>query len=328
MNQELKNNCELFIENKGVIEKGFKLESAYIYPMCSSIYTSRKMHVDMDKMKECDRILKRKTGILSDYRGNVRMALVSMMAVSERPEEFLSHVMDTYEMLKKGKIFGSEYLIVAAAAICSNVDAGRQEEIVGKSKEIYKLMKENHPILTSDEDSIYAALLAVSGLKIEEVMEGMEKCYQSLKPNFFSGNAVQSLSHILALSKDAPEEKCRKVMDIFNKLKAQGKKYGTGYELSILGGLALLDVEIDAIVSEVVEVDDYLKKQKGFGMLGIGSVQRLLHASLLVMNLHMPETESLQTAALNSVIALIISQQIAMCTVLIAASATAASVSS
>lgn len=328
MNQELEKNCGLFIENKGVIEKGFKLESAYIYPMCSSIYTSKKMHVDMDKMKECDKILKGKTGILSDFRGNVRMALVSMMAISEWPEEFLSRVMNTYEMLKKGKLFGSEYLIVAAVAICSNVDAGRQEEIVGKTKEIYKLMKENHPMLTSDEDSIYAALLAVSGLKIEEVIEGMETCYQNLKPKFFSGNAVQSLSHILALCKDAPEEKCKKVMDIFNKLKTQGKKYGTGYELSILGGLALLDMEADTIVSEVIEVDDYLKKQKGFGMLGIGSTQRLMYASLLVMNLHMPETESLQTAALNSVIALIISQQIAICTALIAASATAASVSS
>lgn len=328
MNQELEKSCRLFVENKEVLEKGFKWESAYINTMCSSIYTSKKKPVNIDRMKACDKILREKTGILSDFRGNVRMALITMMAISKEPEEFFLRVMDTYEILKKGKIFGSEYLIITAMAVCSNVDAGSPDGIIDKIKEIYSLMKKKHPFLTSDEDSIYAALLAASGLKIEEVVEEMEACYHNLKPNFFSGNAVQSLSHILALGQDSSDKKCKRVLDIYNKLKEKGMKYGTGYELSTLGGLTLIDMDVDTVVTEVAEVDDYLKRQKGFGILGIGSAQRLMYASLLVMNMHMPETESLQMASLNGVVSLIVSQQIAICSAMIATSVTVTSVSS
>ena len=96
-------------------------------------------------------------------------------------------------------------------------------------------MKNVHPFLTSGEDSIYAAMLALSEQSEEDIVDEAENCYRLLKPEFFSGNAVQSLSLVLTLCEGSAEEKCNAVMELFRELKARGYKYGTEYELSTLG---------------------------------------------------------------------------------------------
>lgn len=53
--------------------------------------------------------------------------------------------------------------------------------------------------MTSAEDSAFCALLAVSEMEEESLIAECENCYQILKPEFFSANAVWSLSQVLAL---------------------------------------------------------------------------------------------------------------------------------
>lgn len=329
MEQKFMEKCELFVENRNALERGFKFESGYMYPMCSSIYTTKGLKVDVECLKECLGILKAETGIFSNFRGHVKMALISMMAVSKEPEVFLSQVMEVYERMKKERTFGSEYLVIAAAAICNMGGYERREELAERTKEIYRQMKEKHPLLTSSEDYTFAALLAVSGLNVEGVTEEMERCYKQLKPEFFSKNAVQSLSHMLALTTENTERKCAKVMDIFRKLKEQGKKFGTDFELPVLGGIALMEQDADTLVSELAETDNFLKGQKGFsGILGLPSRQRLMYAALLVMSSHMPKVDCMETAAVSSVVSLLVAQQAAIGAAIAASAAVTASATS
>lgn len=324
----LREKCELLAANKEVLEKNFKLETSYILAMCSSIFTSKGKTVDVDKLKACKKIIKENTGVLSSFRGHMEMALASMMAVEADSEGFLKQVMDVYGLLKSNRIFNSEYLVIAAASICNMGGYNRREDVVAKTNDLYNKMKEEHPFLTSSEDSAYAAMLAMSDMGVDALVAEMEGCYNTLKGDFFSKNAVQSLSHVLALEAGKITEKCEKVQNIFAGLKDKHKKFGTGMELSVLGGLALTEENTEKLVEQVAFADDLLKEQKGFGgLLGLPKQQRLLYATLLVLDCYMEDTSALQGAAVSSVVALVIAQQVAMCAA-VAASATAASASS
>ena len=203
-------------------------------------------------------------------------------------------------------------------------------DISARTKTIYKLMKQEHPFLTSSEDSVFAALLALSKLKDEEIVRETEACYQLLKGEFYSGNAMQSLSHVLALGEGTAEEKCRRVMDLYRGLKNRGYSYGKSYELATLGVLALPPVEMTSLINDIIDADDFLSNQKGYGFFGLGKRQRLMHAGMLVSSDYIGSQDSLtmKSAVLSGTVSLIAAQQAAMCAAIAASSSAAAANSS
>lgn len=329
MNNSLQRRCELFIQNYNEIRGGFKWDSTYILPLCANIFTERGKQADAEWLKRCLNLLKQKTGVFSNFRGISRLATAALLAVKDDPEDRLDRALQVHQVLKE-QFLNSEYLPVTAMILADLAKPAEYKEIARRTKDIYKLMKNEHPFLTSSEDSTFAALLALSDKSNVQLVEEMEKCYQLMKPRFFSGNAVQSLSHVLALGEGSAEMKCRRVEELFNALKSAGLKYGTDYELPTLGVLALLNVSVDVLAKDMAEVEAYLKKQKGFGALGIGRKQRLMYAGMLVAGEYMQSDtgQELQTAAINGVISLVVAEQVAMCAAIASASAAAASASS
>lgn len=329
MKDSLYKNCELFIKNRDKIKLEFPWESNYLYPLCAGIYTSRNLEADVKKMKFCKTLLKQKTSVFSNFRGTSKMATITLLALNENPEEKMEQMLTLYEAFKK-VFWTSEYLTVASATIVNFAKEEQFNEIVKKTRIIYDKMKAEHPFLTSGEDSVFAALLALSDLDdIQKEIE-IERCYQFLKDNFFSKNSVQSLSQVLALSEKETRYKCMRVIQLFEYLKEQGHKYGTSYELATLGVLALLDIEIAALAKDMIEADNYLKEQKGFGVFGIGSKQRLMYAGMITMCDYITGMQYMQTANIHSVISLLIAQQTAICasTIAVASAASAANSSS
>jgi len=170
--------------------------------------------------------------------------------------------------------------------------------------------------------------MALSEYSDQQLLTEMERCYEELKPHFFSGNAVQSLSHVLSLTEGSASVKCRRTMELYNSLKQQGYKYGTNEELATLGVLGLLETDIRTLTGEMMEVDDYLKTQKGFGAMGIGSRQRLMYAGMLVASEHIGTDSKMNAAAIQSAVSIVVAQQAAMCAALAASTSAAASSSS
>ena len=327
MREELRKRCELFVENRDIIKSAFAWESAYVYPMCSGILTARGVRADTQRLMECRDILKANTGVFSNFRGVSRLAVIAMLSLNADAGLIMAQMLELYGKLKEF-FWGSEYLTVAAATIAEMAEPSGYDEIINKTSSIYNRMKTAHPFLTSGEDSAFAALLAMSELDDSCIEREMEQCYTILKPYFFSGNSVQSLSHILALGEGSAEQKCRKALEIFDALKARGLKYGTGYELATLGVLTLLDVDRNLLIQDITDAEAFLKGQKGFGAFGVGSRQRLMYAGMMASCDYVPDLHSMQTAALNGVVALVIAQQAAICASAAAASAAAAASSS
>lgn len=324
MNHRIEANCQLFIENRDRIKGEFTWENAYMYPLCAALYTAKGRRVNEEKLRDAMDLLKERAGLFSNFRSTVKLAIASMLDFSGNPEKTLNEGLKVYDMLKES-FFSSAFLPIAAMIIAQMAEPFRYEEIAQRTRRIYDRMKSNHFFLTSSEDSGFAAMLALSVKGDDVLIEDMEACYDILSSMSMSSNAVQSLSHVLSISEATAESKCRRTVELYGALKEAGCRYGKGYELPTLGVLALSEGDISSITETMVEIDDFLSAQKGFGVFGIGAKQRLMYAGILAQSEYL-DKDVMSAATVSSTVSIIVAQQAAMCAA-VAASAAAASAS-
>ena len=328
MRDEVRRRCELLIQNRDTLNEAFKWGNSLLNLSAAYMITSKEKRADVAKLKQCKDLIKEKTSTFSNFKGNANCAITAMLAVSPNAEMLLADGMRVHEMLK-AKLRDSAYLPMAAMSIVRLVPLERQEEIVDKTKEIYDWIKKEHPFLTSAEDSSFCALLALSEKNVEELVTEAENCYRFLTEHTrYPKNSVQSLSHVLALYDGTAEEKCEKVKALYETLKACGLKYGTNYELPMLGIIAMTNHDYDSLAEELSEVSTWLSKQKGFGLWGYVSVrQRLMFAGMLLQEQE-GQNEVSETALIQSSIATVVAQQAAMISVMAASTAAATAANS
>ena len=324
MKEMLKIGCELLADNKDLIRKGFAWDMDLMSVAGSVIFTGAGKVADTERMKECQRILKKHKGIFSEFRNNLEIPVLCKMALAENPEKYLLELIEIYDKLSKGKIFGSEYIALTALAICDEHMAGSVDYIVDKTKQLLKAMSKEHPILTSEEDMAFAALLAMTHKSVEEIVEETEDCFEYMKNKFpFHKNSVQSLSHVLTVCEGEPAEKCEKACAIYNALMERGIKYGMDYELASLGALVSIDMTPDELAGEIAEASEYLKTRKGFGNWGMGSKSRTMFAALMAVQAFAPDSAAMDASVLNTSLAIVIAEEI--CFMIIMASVASSS---
>ena len=305
----LKQRCELFVQNRDLMKDNFRWDNSLMHPLCASIYSEKGLKINPDKIKLCKEIIARNTNIFSNLRSVHLLALSAMLSLEENPENKFQNILKIYDLLKL-EFHSSTYLPLSAFLINKVADKNDYRTIIKKAKEIFSKMKKEHPFLTSGEDCGFAVILALSDLSADESINEMERCYNILRGKFFSANAVQSLSHTLAMGEESAVKKCNKATYIFNKLKEKDCKFGTNMELSVLGLLALATDDTDNTIKDIIEVNDFLLSCKGFGALGIGKTQRLMYAAILVSQEYKNQCSEyiMNMATVNSVTSIIIAQ--------------------
>ncbi len=302
MNEQLMNEYKKYLACKEALSKVFKFEMDSILAVCAATTCSKGITVDADKIKACEKILKKNTGIFSGFHGNMSMPVIMMLAGADDPEEKMKQANEFYKILKKYHS-DSEHLAYSAAVLTDMITLERIEEIGERGKRIYQLMKKEHRFLTGSEDVVFALLLAFSEKSDEAMIEEMEECYRILKERRFDEDTIQSISHIFTLAEGTPEEKCSRLTALFDALAAAGKKYSKNHELAVLAALSLSSTPVEELAAEIIAVNDELAQQKGYkGVFGTDKHTTLMHAVMIVSNYHM-ETQNVNDAAMMSVIA-------------------------
>ncbi len=99
--------------------------------------------------------------------------------------------------------------------------------------------------------------------------------------------------------------------------------------MATLGVLAILPVDQQQVMQDIMDADDFLKQQKGYGFWGIGKKQRLMHAGMIVASSYVDQKENhaMNSAAITGEVSLIVAQQAAMCAAIAASGAAASSAS-
>lgn len=317
--------CESFINSRDTIKNDFMWDNGYIIHVCAATLTAKGIEADSEKMAACKKLVNDRTGIFSNFRGNVKLPVITYLAASENPEEKLELSKKIYEVLKS-YFYGNEYLAYVSLVLTDMIDLDRAGEIAARGKRIYDLMKSKHPFLTGGEDSIFAVLLAFSEKSDEQLIENMERVYTILNRKFES-NAAQSVSHVLSLTDGDADAKCRRVEFLWDSLKNAGRKYSKYYEVAALAAFALNEFDLSEAVDDILEVDKFLEQQKGYGVFSIDKGTRLMHAVMLVSADYTGCTAS-STAAVATTLAMVAAQQAAMCAVIASSAAATAAANS
>lgn len=234
--------------------------------------------------------------------------MICQMVLMDDPEQYLLKTKEIYNQMNNNSIIGSDSKLISSITISNHTIDKNFDTYIKKTDSIFKQMKENHKWLTSDNDLPFAALLAVSDIDINMLFIEIEKCYQILK-NKFEKNAAQSLSHVLVLYKGDYLKKCNKVIEIFDGLKKSKHSFGTNYELSSLGMICSVDIDNEQLINEICEVDNYLKRQKCFGIFSVNKYTRRMYAALIVMSVHNNDSSVIQNIVTNNISSMILSME-------------------
>ncbi len=314
MTDSLRNKCELFERNRSAISKTFMFEKNLMNIAAGLIFTGAEKEADIDKLTECRSILKKHTCFFSEYRETVKLALLSEMALTNDPEQYIEDVKDVYRKLHKGHLKDNSYMVLAAMLLC---DLGRQNDtdvIIEKHNEILQRMNKLHPVLTDSSDISYVILLALSDRSADPIIEDMTACLDYLKKDLkikIGSDSVQGLSEILSLTDGDIREKCDKVMQIYNTLK-ENKAEIDGSAFSALAMLIGTDETPEVIVREIQEADEFLKSCKLFkDKESENKKQRLMFAELLVASCYGTGSPMINNAFVNTALSVIKAQQIA-----------------
>ena len=314
MDEKVTALCECFITNREIIKKVFKGESLLIYPVAANALVSHGVTADEDKLKECRKLIKKNSGALSYLKGQVMMPFAANLSMKEDPKAHFDKVLKIYNVAKK-KFNRSEYSALLAILLADLIHEDSCEAVLTRGKELYDQIKMAHPFLTNEQDSVLAGLLALSEKSNTELIDDMEKCFDLLKIKFSHKSSIQSISHVLALTEGSAREKVEHLNDLYDSLREAGKKFGVYTELSTLAAVSILDNETERVRDRIIGIDDFLSKQKGYGLLGLDKKARLMHATMLTTDLY-DSAQIAQTTASASAIAMAAAQSLAVCVII------------
>ena len=279
MKPELEKLCTEFIANREIVKEAFRWENAAVYFVCANLFCAGGRTADKDRLTECRKVISEQTGLFSKFRGKLSSVLACILALDDHPEERMALAVEYYHLLKQA-FKDTEYLALAAFLLPGESEKSLVAERIARGKELYRRMDKEHPFLTNDTDSVFAVTLAFSEKTDDALIEDLEACYQVLKARFSSSGDVQTAAQILAMADGGPEEKARRVIDLYEALREAEVEYGRSSELAPLAALSLTDAPIQTLVGDIKEADEFLKGQKLYG--SDEDKQRAMHAVMIV----------------------------------------------
>lgn len=286
---------------------------------------------DVAKIHEVKKYIKDKTGIFSSFRGMNALMTSLLVYLSEKQEAYFDESLEVFRALKEAGFAAGSYLPLAAMTIaqsCSESDPSQHQKIA-RMQQFYKGFKSHHFWLTSQDDYVYAALLACTPNSVEPMIDQIETMYRDLSEGgIYKGNGLQSLTHVLALGEQPLNIKVSKALSIYATLNQSGYRLNQ-YHLAFIGVLCLITDQPQPLLEESIALEGWLKKQKGFGGLSVDKKTRFVIAASICIQEYVEASDFNKTAVLaNSLQAIMIAEQIAITAAIIAASAASSSAAS
>ena len=287
MKESLTNLCESFLANSELIykQKGFKLVSTKVMPMCSYSYITSGKTVEPERLQECLKLVESKGGgSLSGMRDTYQAPHACTLAVSDNPADTMDSDAMIFEKLKK-TYTDSKYIGVAATLLPRLGKPDELDDKLARGKVIFDCLKNRHKMNTDYHDTLMTSIVAYSQKPVETITDETEKLYTEIKP-LTSGEYAQDCALILTCSDKPAEEKIARFKELFEALtKDKKNKYSNGPAIVTLAALSLFDADAGTLVSDIMEVADLLSEKKHYKGLvtTYPRDERMLHAAMLVM---------------------------------------------
>ncbi|MCR5824296.1 MAG: DUF4003 domain-containing protein [Lachnospiraceae bacterium] len=333
MKDFIKEKCDLLVKNREAVHQAFAFEYEVMEVAAAFAFTGAGVQVDSERVKEVKKFLRKKKGPFSAMRDVGEALTVARMAASDDYEAYYEKLNMIYEKIKKKRPFNRAYLVLAAANLCESGKDDEIDAIIADFDELDKRMNQEHPFLTGGEDWSVAMLLAISDKSVDSIINEMEECFDYLRLSKVRAakNGIHGMCQVLTLMDGDVKTKCDKVIELFEKFRAHGVRYGREVEFPALGALADSKVDSDTLVEEIIEAADYLKKHKGFGCLSLNKATRLMFATMVVSEAYEQQNGAVASASLvkksvlSNALTLAVAAEVAMMIIIVACATSSAS---
>ncbi len=281
MNQKLHEKCDLLVSTAKEISSVLERDTDGMCLAAACVYLWKNKTVDGKKLRECVDFAE-KDAAAPAYRNSMGIPLVCRMALSDAYEPYFDNVRRVVRRLGRNLPSGSDNLLIAAMTLCDQpMEEADFQRSLRKTNDLYLMMKRAHRFITSTEDIPFAAMLAVSGQDINPLMNDMESVFANLHRQFRSEEAVQSLSHVLALYSQNAEQKCERLRKLYERLKEAHIPFGKYRDLSMLGLLLMLECPDEELVTQIQDAEAYLRTQEG---IVLSENARYVYAAQMVID--------------------------------------------
>ena len=328
MDERIRELCDQIVSDRKLLKKKMfgEVDRNATAIMSAFMFASFGKQADVDRYIECKKMLKKNVNIFSEFRGIAFTLVVTKMALSDDPATYLEESLAVYKKLReRHKLTASPNMVMAALTLYEYGGLEKADENVEKLEELYKKLNREHPLLISDEDRGFLAMIIASGANVDAVVEEIGACYEANKKLTVFKNSVHSLSQVLALNSQPTEKKAKMVKELLSGLKKAKKHISKDMGLGSVGALTLLNMPVEEIVERVAEADDYLKHQKGFKWYSIDPQIRKIYSQLVVTLAYLPSDTTMLTSMISSTLAMVIMEEIILLIMITSSTAAASS---
>lgn len=326
MNTKLTINKEIYEENFKIAKKAFVLNSGMEASACAASFIGDTQPTSAEDMKAAKKILNKSTSVVSILgRGNARQVVTATLARSGNPEDAMEKIIKIHKALDK-KFFNSDYLVLAAVIIYRSCKPSEYDVAIQRTREIYKLIRKDHPLITGREDIVNCAMMAISGIDVNKLASDCEDSFKALNKLFFGKNKIQYMACVLSLFDEDAVVKAEKTRLTRDLLKSEGVRFDSD-AYAIIGAVAMIvdDKDKKRIAKEIKNTSDEIKSIRGMGPVGAGKRIRNLIATALVLDAYAGSASGVASLAINAIItAIIIAEAAAVAAATTAAASSAA----
>lgn len=312
MNASLQQACETLVANEELVRKGNRLEFEHLIKLGGLLYLNQGLTPDPARIKACRGILKKKASFFSNFRGWLEFVVRLKMSVVDDPEGYFDDVQHIYGILKQGRMLPGDMIAMAAMCIKDNCPAEHVDEVSNATRDAWWQINKAHPILTNDGDMSLIALMCIAGMDADAAAAQAEEIFQALREKGIPREASQACAMVLALSPKSTDQKVAHLVEFYDALKKAKRTPTIRHDGStaIYAAFADVDAPIDTLVSQIAEVDDWLRSQKGYGPMGVGKELRRVIAASLVLSEYQKELASSLSASMGAAITQTIAEEI------------------
>lgn len=331
MDPKLQAVCDRIVSERQALKKEMRGEMASntCAIMAALISAAAGKEITPDRYRECKALLKHSVGAFSEFRGIARPMVISKMALQSDPEGYLAGCVEIYSRLRSlHKLTASPYMVMAAMTLYEHGGTAKAEENVEKLELLFKSLKREHPLLITDEDRGYLAMLIAFGQDPEAVARETESCFEACSLLMAGRNTRHSVAQVLALSPRPAGQKAHGVWELFEGLKKAGKPIQRANCLAALGALELLELSAEQKIRLISEADDYLAAHKGFKWYNDGPRVRRMYAALAVLTAFSGEENAVIAANVSGTMTMVLIETLITMMIITAVNASSSAASS
>ena len=236
MNEIIKKTCDITIENYNKVKEELRFDGDYINHYAALIYGGAEKYVPCSKVKKVRSEIKEKTSRMSCFRGDILYIVSLLIALEDKEDIFIDKILKVYDELMEVGFKESQHLVLAAYTIAKHCEASDTFSRIIYMKEIYNSIKDKYKNVTSTDDYMQSALLAINNVEKSRIMEYMDKAFKIYSElEGLSNNSIQGL--IMALLLNPKLEAASKVEEMLIEIEKEDIKISRQF-LPLLGVIA------------------------------------------------------------------------------------------